>query len=276
MYIDWYGSICNNNFCRSSRRQSVLQRCSRRWSGGIRQQWRSGPRSLGPGHVPRHRPILQTISACPEPAELQRRKRPKRCPCVLTQYVIFYPSLRYYYLWFKCHCNVLCSAWFLFFKAQILNLQRLLNKGVKMKRTWSLFPPPSAFPSWMDFEIGGCGGQPSIHWAAAQTQSKQMSAGGLNNPNTAAEWKEEPLHNWNATVCSLSTNREWAEWGLYHYLSWRTALRATGHSFRAEPYLSAKEHALKLAFRLRNTISSGYIYEIPIKHIFFKKLWWWL
>ncbi len=102
----------------------------------------------------------------------------------------------------------------------------------------------------MNFEIGGCGGQPSIHWAAAQTQSKQMSAGGLNNPNTAAEWKEEHLHNWNATVCSLSTNGEWAEWGLCHYRIWRSFLWAPGHSFNVK----AKEHGLKLPFRFINLL----------------------
>ncbi len=115
----------------------------------------------------------------------------------------------------------------------------------------------------MDFEIGGCGGQPSIHWAAAQTQSKQMSAGGLNNPNTAAEWKEEHSYNWNATVCSLSTNREWAEWGLCHYRLWRSILWAPKHSFNVK----AKEHGLKLAFLVINLLIyiCVYIYEITIK-----------
>ncbi len=108
----------------------------------------------------------------------------------------------------------------------------------------------------MDFEIGGCGGQPSIHWAAAQTQSKQMSAGGLNNPNTAAEWKEEHLYNWNATVCSLSTNREWAEWGLCHYRLWRSILWAPRHSFNVK----AKEHGLKLAFLVINLLIYIYIH----------------
>lgn len=110
----------------------------------------------------------------------------------------------------------------------------------------------------MDLEIAGCGGQPSIHWAAAQTQSKQTSAGGLNNPNTAAEWKEEHLHNSNATVCSLSTNGEWADWGWYHYRFRRAVLRATGHSFSAEPEMKT------LAFRFINLV----VYEITIKLLF--------
>ncbi len=165
----------------------------------------------------------------------------KRCPCVLTQYV-------------RCHTNmipisVFCIVIFLisdhFFKSSNLNRQRQ-----RAKRRWALFLPSSAVPSWMNFEIGGCGGQPSIHWAAAQTQSKQMSAGGLNNPNTAAEWKEKHLHNWNATVCSLSTNGEWAEWGLCHYRIWRSFLWAPGHSFNVK----AKEHGLKLPFRFINLL----------------------
>ncbi len=90
-----------------------------------------------------------------------------------------------------------------------------------------------------------------------------MSAGGLNNPNTAAEWKEEHLYNWNATVCSLSTNREWAEWGLCHYRLWRSILWAPRHSFN----VNAKEHGLKLAFLVINLLIYiyVYIYEITIK-----------
>ncbi len=88
-----------------------------------------------------------------------------------------------------------------------------------------------------------------------------MSAGGLNNPNTAAEWKEEHLHNWNATVCSLSTNGEWAEWGLCHYRIWRSVLWAPGHSFNVK----AKEHGLQLAFRFIKLLIYKHIYEITIK-----------